>query len=145
MCIERALSHRSKGPLHSLSFSGHSLSAKMFLKHNTNSTVLACVSMSSTVPSDSMERITYPVLLRHVCLGACLRSRYQLTYQQAQDMSEGKAPTTGPKDMPVNPRDQTDIQSTLSIFRQLTDKLRAARVQVCCCRACQLAMSHLHD
>ena len=57
------------------------------------------------------------------------RSQYQLTYQQAQDMLDGK-PTTGPRDMPVNPRDHAELQSRLSIFKRLTDKLRAARVQV---------------
>lgn len=58
------------------------------------------------------------------------RSQYQLTYQQAQDMLDGKPPTTGPKDMPVHPRDHAELKGRLSIFKRLTDQLRAARVQV---------------
>lgn len=78
--------------------------------------------------------------------GIPCRSQYQLTYQQAQDMLEGKPPTTGPRDMPVNPSHHTDLQSRLSVFKRLTDKLRAARVQVpvvltlmsnCCLNRCQ--------
>lgn len=62
--------------------------------------------------------------------GVCCRSQYQLTYQQAQDMLEGKPPSTGPRDMPVNPSHHADLQSRLSVFKHLADKLRAARVQV---------------
>ena len=61
------------------------------------------------------------------------RSRYQLTYQQAQDMLDGKPPTTGPRDMPVDPRDHPELRSRLSVFKRLTDQLRAARVQVNSC------------
>ena len=45
-------------------------------------------------------------------------------------MLDGKPPTTGPRDMPVSPRDHAELQTRLRILRQLTDKLRAARVQV---------------
>ena len=58
------------------------------------------------------------------------RSRYQLTYQQAQDMVDEKPPTTGPRDMPVHPRDHAELRSRLTVFKCLTDQLRAARVKV---------------
>lgn len=58
------------------------------------------------------------------------RSKYQLTYQQAQDISEGKAPTTGPRDMPVDPRDCAELQKRLQTLVALTDHLREIRNQV---------------
>ena len=45
-------------------------------------------------------------------------------------MLDGKSPTTGPRDMPVDPRDHCGLRGRLNVFKQLTDKLRAARVQV---------------
>ena len=58
------------------------------------------------------------------------RSRYQLTYQQAQDLLDGKSPTTGPRDMAVDPRDHAELRSRLQMLDKLTNKLRAARVEV---------------
>ena len=58
------------------------------------------------------------------------RSRYQLTYQQAQDLLDGKSPMTGPRDMAINPRDHAELRSRLQMLDKLTNKLRAARVQV---------------
>lgn len=58
------------------------------------------------------------------------RSQYQLTYQQSQDLLDGKSPTTGPKDMPVSPRDYAELRSRLVVLDKLTHKLRAARVEV---------------
>ena len=58
------------------------------------------------------------------------RSRYQLTYQQAQDLLDGDSPMTGPRDMAVDPRDHAELRSRLQMLDKLTNKLRAARVQV---------------
>ncbi|DBA71011.1 TPA: hypothetical protein ACH3X2_011442 [Trebouxia sp. C0005] len=58
-----------------------------------------------------------------------IRSRYQLTYQQAQDLLDGKSPMTDPRDMAVDPRDHAELRSRLQMLDKLTNKLRAARVQ----------------
>lgn len=58
------------------------------------------------------------------------RSQYQLTYQQAQDLLDGKSPTTGPRDIAVDPRDHAELRSRLQMLDKLTNKLRAGRVEV---------------
>lgn len=45
-------------------------------------------------------------------------------------MLEGKPPTTGPKDMAVNPADYNELRQRLKILTALTDHLRAVRHQV---------------
>ena len=45
-------------------------------------------------------------------------------------MLEGKPPTTGPRDMQVDPRDHAELQKRLKLLTDLTDHLRAVRQEV---------------
>ena len=98
----------------SVSLLRHAQSANSVLLKSTHAVML-----TQQIPLCSVSKPSY----------VCCRSQYQLTYQQAQDMLYGRDPTTGPRDMPVNPKDHAELQSRLRIFKQLTDKLRAARIE----------------
>jgi DIS3-like exonuclease 1 len=65
-----------------------------------------------------------------VCPYLCLlssRSRYQLTYQQAQDVLDGRPPALGHD---VAAADRDTLRRALTSLKRVTDHLRAARQAV---------------
>ena len=59
------------------------------------------------------------------------RSRYQLTYQHAQDVLDGRPPAPGHD---VAAADRDTLRRALTALKRVTDHLRARRQAVCTCQ-----------
>ena len=72
------------------------------------------------------------------------RSRYQLSYQQAQDVLDGRRPAPGHE---VAAADREQLRGALTLLKDVTDSLRARRQAVragcnCYC-VCFVSLSQL--
>lgn len=59
--------------------------------------------------------------------GACVRSRYQLEYQQAQDIMDGRPPQP---EHDIAMEDRPRLQQNLQTLARVAAHLRAGRLQV---------------